>query len=116
MSDIQSAEKQVLKLTQLKYMQAEVEALNQLKICDSIKQSKAVKRQSSLYRLDPFLDADGLICVGGRLSKCELGLGSKHPLVITKRSVESTLLIRRAHEAVSHCGKCCTLNKLREEG
>ena len=116
MSDIQSAEKQVLKLTQLKYMNAEVENLSQLKVCGDTKQSKTVKRQSSLYKLDPFLDADGLIRVGGRLSKCELGLGKKHPLVVPKRSAASTLLIRKAHQAVAHCGRCSTLNRLREDG
>ena len=29
--------------------------------------SKALNRRSKIARLDPFLDKDGIICVGGRL-------------------------------------------------
>jgi len=48
-----------------------------------------------LYRLDPFLDWDRLVRVGGRLSKSEeFSEGFKHPVILAKKSFIMDLIIR----------------------
>ena len=75
-----------------------------------------MRNRSSLSRLNPFINTDGLICVGGRLRKSSLDSQMKHPLVIPKKSPASTLLIRQAHEKVAHGGRGTTMNQLRQDG
>ncbi|XP_063436812.1 uncharacterized protein LOC134718246 [Mytilus trossulus] len=45
-----------------------------------------LKRTSSLYKLDPFLDSDGIIRVGGRILRAEFNLAVKHPVIIPRHS------------------------------
>ena len=108
--DIQSAETQVIKLTQQKYLPEDVERMANKNTC-----SKKSNKVSILHKLNPFMDCNGLIRVGGRLRNSEEG-SNKHPIVIPKKSKASFLLVKKAHEDVAHCGRCTTLNKLREEG
>jgi hypothetical protein len=52
-------------------------------------------KSSSSYRsLDPYMDNDGLIRVGGRLRKSDLTLQEKHPLIIPKKHHIAYLLIK----------------------
>ena len=77
---------------------------------------KEARKLSSLSKLDPFIDLDDLIHVGGRLKNSEQDSRQKYPVVIPKKSVASRLLIRKAHEEVAHLGRCSTMNKLRRDG
>ena len=78
-------------------------------------QAKKLSKSSSLLKLNPFIDGDGLLRVGGRLRNSDAET-TKHPVVVPKKSGASSLLIRKAHQEVAHCGRCSTLNKLRESG
>ena len=112
-ADVLEAEKLVLRMTQKKYMSAEVEVLSRTSSDPKDRQARReVKKVSSLAKLDPFLNKDGLICVGGRLRETE----EKCPVVIPKRTNTSILIIREAHQEVAHCGRCITLNKIRDNG
>ena len=113
-SDIQSAESQVIRLTQAKYLPLEVRQLS--KKDTTISTNASLKLTSTIRKLDPYIDGEGLIRVGGRLKNCLTEPNTKHPIVIPKKSTAASLLIRRAHEAVAHCGRCSTLNKLRDQG
>lgn len=48
-------------------------------------ENKAMKKASSLYQLDPFLDANGIIRVGGRIKRSSLSYGAKHPIVLPRK-------------------------------
>ena len=41
-------------------------------------------KKSSLYRLDPFLDTSGVLCVGGRLRQSNEEYAEKHPAILPK--------------------------------
>ncbi|XP_055714332.1 uncharacterized protein LOC129808575 [Phlebotomus papatasi] len=41
-----------------------------------------IKRKSPIHRLQPFMDDDRLIRVGGRLSKADIGYNQKHPVLL----------------------------------
>ena len=55
-----------------------------------------VNKSNKLYKLDPFLDSDYLLRVGGRLWKSRLCHSGAHPLVLPKRSNVSEAIIRCA--------------------
>ena len=75
-----------------------------------------IKKSSSLYRLDPFLDQDGLIRVGGRLSKVqEFSEGFKHPAIPLSKSFIVDLIVRDAHKMVAHASRGITLSELRSQ-
>lgn len=84
---------------------------------DEIEQQKhsshGVKKESSIYRLDPVLD-DELIRVGGRLRKAAMPIESKHPIILSKNHHISSLLLRHIHEQLGHCGRNYMLSKLRQ--
>ena len=118
-ADVMEAEKQVLRLAQRKYMPSEVDALTRIPTSANRKKPeerqarREVKRVSSLAKLDPFINKDGLICVGGRLRNSE---EEACPVIVPKNTNTALLLIREAHQKVAHCGRCITLNKLRDNG
>lgn len=73
-----------------------------------------VKKTSSLASLNPFLDSDGIMRVGGRLENSPHSYQAKHP-VILKSHFLVTLIVRSVHERQLHAGPQLTLCSLREE-
>ena len=71
-------------------------------------------RTSSFHQLDPFLDKDGVLRVGGRLVKSNLS--QEHPVLVSKRCNISQLIIRYYHEKTAHPGKGMTINEIRNAG
>ncbi|XP_028519536.1 uncharacterized protein LOC114576662 [Exaiptasia diaphana] len=76
----------------------------------------SIKQQSSLFRLDPFLDERQVIRVGGRLRQSDTEYNVKHPVVLPKNSHITQVIIRHVHEEQGHQGNGITLNALRESG
>ena len=60
-------------------------------------------RHSPLYNLDPYINDDGLLVVGGRLRHSGLKL-SKHPCILPYRHPVSSLVARSVHERC-HLGR-----------
>ena len=57
------------------------------------KQKSVIKRISSLFRLDPFIDGHSLLRVGERMSKStELSEDAKHPIILPKKSHVTSLI------------------------
>ena len=75
-----------------------------------------LKKASSLYKLDPFIDHQDLIRVGGRLKNADdFNENLKHPIILPKKGNVTNLIIRHAHEKMAHAGRGMTLNQLREK-
>lgn len=74
---------------------------------------KSTGKGQGLQRLNPFLD-NGLLRVGGRLSKSSLPESMKYPILLPKRSYVTTLLIRHVHVQLAHAGRNHVMSKLRE--
>lgn len=105
--DLQHAERLIIKSVQSRSFASEIGSLQNL---------KPVKSVSSVFRLDPFLDQDGLLRVGGRLRRSDLDEECKHPVILPKASVVTTLIVRFCHEQVKHSGRQLTLNEIRRRG
>ncbi|XP_043201259.1 uncharacterized protein LOC122370062 [Amphibalanus amphitrite] len=59
-------------------------------------------RQSSVKKLCPFMDEDGILRVGGRLQRSDLSYSAKHPVLLPKGHPISRLIIRQLHEDTEH--------------
>lgn len=103
--DLARAEKALLHCVQQHHFPEELSALE--------KGKTSVKKGSRLYKLDPILD-DGVLRVGGRLSKMAMPEEFKHPAILPKTSHLTRLLIRHAHISSGHGGRNQTLAKLRQ--
>jgi hypothetical protein len=99
-------------LRQLQRTNKNVDARRHLK--DST--NKKLKRSTRLYRLDPFVDGDGILRVGGRLRRAELELGEKHPIILPRNDHVSNPVVRHYHGQVHHQGRCITRGAVRQAG
>ena len=76
-----------------------------------------MNRSSSLFKLDPFLDSNGVLRVGGRLSRSKLTSNEAHPVVLPKTSnITEAVVVIWSHETIGHGGRGLTLNNLRKNG
>lgn len=53
--------------------------------------------KSKLLHLNPFLDPDGILRVGGRLEHANVPYNTRHPIILPKGRL-AELLVRHAHE------------------
>ncbi|KAL7871964.1 hypothetical protein SRHO_G00069470 [Serrasalmus rhombeus] len=72
-----------------------------------------VKKSSPLYRLDPVLQ-DGVIRVGGRLSKSAMPEESRFPAVLHKDHHLARLILMHVHRQNGHCGRNHLVAKVRQ--
>jgi len=79
----------------------------------AIEKGNTLKKSSLLAKLDPIL-VNGLLRVGGRLSRAPLHDDSKHQIIIAKNSPLSRLLIQHFHQKSGHSGREYILSLLRE--
>ena len=79
----------------------------------AIEKGNCVKKSSVLAKLDPIL-VNGLLRVGGRLSRAPLHDDSKHQIIIAKDSPLARLLIQHFHQKSGHSGREYVLSLLRE--
>lgn len=100
------AERAVINYVQKQRFSSEIASLKQ--------GSRNVSKDSPLYRLDPFLD-DGMLRVGGRLSKSALPLEVKHPVILSKDLHVAQLILCHIHQQLGHAGLNHMLNKLRQK-
>ena len=104
-TEIQNAQVSLIKLEQARAFNDDMERLQQ---------GKTVAAMSCLKKLDPFVDENGLIRVGGRLSRSNtLDYEGKHPIILPKTSKFTELLVQHIHR-IGHVGKNHTVSKLRE--
>ena len=103
-AELEEAGKEIIKFEQNLTFAEELEA---------VKGDKCVKGSSALARLDPIL-TDGLLRVGGRLSRATLSDDSKHQIIIPKDSHLARLLVNHFHQKSGHSGREYVLALLRE--
>ena len=104
--DVDAAERAIIRYCQQDKFSDEIAALK--------KGTSGVKKSSHLYKLDPVL-RNGLLRVGGRLSKAAMSDEIKHPVILAKEQHISTLILRHIHEKLRHCGRNHLLSRLRQQ-
>lgn len=104
-ADLNEAESEIVKYVQMQYFKEDIMTL---------KEQKGVKRNSPLHKLNPVLQ-DGVMRVGGRLSRSAMPAELKQPLILPKQSHVAPLVLRNIHEVTAHAGRNHMLAKLREK-
>ena len=84
----------------------------------SLTQKKEIQKRKSieLHKLNPFMDSQDILRVGGRLTQATLHPHVRHPAILPKGHHVSRLLIKYYHEKVKHQGRGMTINELRSGG
>ena len=81
-----------------------------------LRDEKHIPTNNKLASLDQFLDNDGLLRVGGRLTNSSFMYGVKHPLIMPASSHVTRMLIGYYHEKTRHQGRGLTMNAIRTSG
>lgn len=102
--ELQNAEMAIIMFCQKQRFAGEIE---------SLKKGRSVGKSSPLFRLCPVL-MDGVLRVGGRLSRADMSEDAKHPLILAKDFHISDLLLRHIHQEVGHGGRNYMLSVLRQ--
>ena len=106
---MQEAEGHIVKMVQSKYFNEELKLLKMNK-------EENMKISSKINNLNPYLDENGIIRVGGRSEKSNINNDCKHPILMPKNSHVSKLVILWCHQKTGHAGRGMTLNKVRSSG
>jgi hypothetical protein len=94
-SELEDALKVLVKITQ---------SQNFYSFILSLSSYKTTAIPASLARLSPFIDSDGIIRVGGRLRHANANENLKHPILLPKSCVLTTLLVHHFHINYLHAG------------
>jgi len=77
--------------------------------------NKPISSKSRLLTLNPFLDVNGLVRVGGRLRHSIIPESRKNPLVLPRHSRLTELLISRTHLKYLHAGPTLMMTLLQQQ-
>lgn len=94
-SEVQAAETLIHLHHQSLHWSAEIAAL---------RAKKSVSGTSPLSSYTPFLDQDGVLRVGGRLSESDLPYDQKHPVILSRKDPLVRLLVEHLHKRHLHAG------------
>ncbi|GFX90062.1 integrase catalytic domain-containing protein [Trichonephila clavipes] len=105
-TDIDQAETKLIRMVQEQVFLAKIKSL----------QSKGVvSPNSKLRNLNPFIDSDGLLRVGGRLSNSDLPYVNKHPAILPGNHNLTVQIIVHFHRKNLHTGASSLLHYVREK-
>ncbi|KAL7874304.1 hypothetical protein SRHO_G00052740 [Serrasalmus rhombeus] len=104
--DLQKAEIAMIVHCQNNSFQEEISAL---------RRKDSVKKSSRIFRLNPQLE-EGILRVGGRLSRASMPTEAKHPMIIPKNHHVADLILQDAHERLGHSGRNHVLSHVRQRG
>ena len=117
-----SAEREIMKQVQGDAFEKEIKTpmsltlTNEMQREDARKRNQEIKQASMLYRLDPFLDGEGILRVGGWIQQASLHEDIKNPVILPKKGHITELLIKDFHEKSHHQRRGFTLNEIRSNG
>ena len=115
-STLEIAEQKIIKWIQRSEFDNTIRILETSPAERSNRERKRLLRKSNLLQLDPFLDKNGILRVGGRLRRSSLNEDLKHPIIIPSKGQIPILITRHCHNLVYHAGRGITVNEIRRSG
>ena len=100
---LQNAETEIITMCQARNFWKEIQAVNA---------GNRVPSTNSIHQLNPFLNEDGVLRVGGKLVKSHLSHELKHPVLVLKYFIILQSIIRYYHEKTAHSVRGMTSMKL----
>lgn len=98
-----TTEKRIFKLIQLEQFTDEIKRIS----------NSGQAKTSRLMALNPFIDKEGLLRVGGRLCNAKIAADKRFPILLPSRHHVTDLIIRETHINSHHAGIQSTLCTLR---
>ena len=118
LGDLQSAERAIIVCVQQSNFREEIAALRsqgQSAVNKAPRQrNHRIKKSSPIYRLDPTAE-NGVLRVGGRLSRAAMPEEVKHPCILPKGHVVTRLILQEIHENKGHTGRNGMLSQFRQK-
>ena len=115
--ELRHAEYEIIKAIQKKVFSKEIAFLSETaKPSQERERYTSLKKLSAIGRLDPFIDQDGLLRVGGRIRHADLPFNEKHPVILPKKGHITELVLRHHHEKTHHQGRYITHAGIRSAG
>ena len=74
---------------------------------------RKLKIATSLCKLNPVLDGEGILQVGGRLENAAISHDTKHQIILPYRHHVTNLIIQKYHQEAGHLGQEYVLSSLR---
>lgn len=75
-----------------------------------------LNKQSHLVKLQPFLDKNGIMRVGGRIDNSLLNYDTRHPIILPSQNHVTNIIIDYYHLSTLHGGAQLVLNTIRSKG
>nr|CAI5856921.1 unnamed protein product [Callosobruchus analis] len=82
-------------------------------ICD-LESNRKINKKSKLLMLNPFLDKNNVLRVGGRLKNSAYSYDKRHPMILSPKHHLSKLIFEREHLKLYHAGPQALLAAIRE--
>jgi len=103
--ELENAKLVLVKILQGRFFKKEI---------DDISKYGIVNKKSPILKLNPFLDENGILRVGGRLKHAKLQYDAKHPILIPGRHSFTQLIVNHEHKRLLHAGAQMTLSSIRQ--
>ncbi|XP_061705526.1 uncharacterized protein LOC133516552 isoform X1 [Cydia pomonella] len=100
-SEIQQSKYKIVSLLQHEYFKEEIHCIN-----------NKLPIKSNLKSLVPFLDANNVLRVTGRLQNANIPYAQKHPMILPKKCFVTSLIIQYEHKSLLHGGLKDTISSL----
>ena len=115
-SDLKRAENVIIRMIQHKYLHKELDAYKGHVHVGRVEKKTGRKLSARLWKLDPFVGEEGMLRIGGRMSKSLFDVDIKNPVLLPKECTISRLIVQYYHSKVKHCGRTTTINSIRQHG
>lgn len=106
LSDISKAKNKIIKHIQQEEFAREI---------NDLKQEGKLSSKSKLLKLNPYLDENDILRVGGRLKKAHISQEMQHPIILPHSERFTELIIQDAHLTMLHAGSRLTLSFIRQK-
>ena len=103
-SELNAAELKIWKYYQGKHLKD---------VLDCLYKGKNVPAKHYLSKLTPYIDTEGVLRVKGRLSNADIEENAKHPIIVPKEPLATTLLIESIHKSLGHCGREAMISNIK---
>ena len=113
---MQQAEMIMIRAVQAIHFDEEIKVLTSATQEHVPHKNRGIKKSSTLFKLDPFVDSGGILRASGRLKSTELPEFVKFPIILPGRSHIANLIVKHCHEEVNHQGRGMTINEVRSRG
>lgn len=93
--ELKRAETCIIKLVQRIHFDSELR---------NLANNRPLDTKSNILSLNPFLDASGVLRVGGRLKHANVNFDKRHPALLPSKNHVTELIIREYHVSLCHAG------------